>query len=142
MRQLTLKQTCFVAAHLARGNASEAYRRAYNAAGMKPGTINDKACALLKHDGIRAAIEAAKRKLIDASVVTAEGLTADLLEVAQEARRGDGWGAAVSAYRTVALVHGLITKKVDVATQGCEFHIIRRLPDETTSEAMSAATDR
>ena len=87
-------------------------------------------------------VDAALATMTSAAVVSCESLTKDLLDTAKEARGGDGWGAAVSAYRTVALLHGLITKKVDIDTRGGEFHIIRRLPDETISKARPDPADR
>jgi phage terminase small subunit len=47
-----LKQEAFVAAYLETGNASEAYRRAYDAKGMNAATINREAHALLEHPKI------------------------------------------------------------------------------------------
>jgi phage terminase small subunit len=40
---LTVKQENFCLAYMETGNASEAYRRAYNAGKMKPAVINVKA---------------------------------------------------------------------------------------------------
>ena len=47
--RLTPKQEAFVLAYLETGNATEAYRRAYDAEGMGEATINVKACELLKN---------------------------------------------------------------------------------------------
>ena len=49
---LTPKQEAFCLAYIETGNASEAYRRAYDAEKMKPPVINVKACQLLAEDKI------------------------------------------------------------------------------------------
>jgi phage terminase small subunit len=45
---LTQKQEAFSLAYLETGNASEAYRRAYDAAKMKANTVEKRACELMK----------------------------------------------------------------------------------------------
>ncbi len=66
---LTPKQEAFVAAYLETGNASEAYRRAYNTSpGCKPNTIEKRACELLK-DGKVAGRVAELRERASAKVV-------------------------------------------------------------------------
>jgi hypothetical protein len=47
--KLTPKQEAFILAYLETGNASEAYRRAYNASGMNAATVNREAHSLLEH---------------------------------------------------------------------------------------------
>src|SRR5690625_7631369 len=64
--KLTAKQEAFCLAYLENGNASEAYRRAYNTKRMKPATVNRKAKEHLEHGKIAARLaqmqrEAAKR---------------------------------------------------------------------------------
>jgi phage terminase small subunit len=47
--RLTPKQEAFARVYIETGNASEAYRRAYNAKNMNAASINVNACKLLKH---------------------------------------------------------------------------------------------
>jgi phage terminase small subunit len=54
--KLTIKQEAFAQAYIETGNASEAYRRAYNAGKMKPATVNRKAVELLENGKITARI--------------------------------------------------------------------------------------
>ncbi|MHB1934826.1 MAG: terminase small subunit [Leptospirillum sp.] len=54
--KLTPKQEAFVLAYIETGNASEAYRRAYDAGKMLPGTINRKAFELLENGKVTARI--------------------------------------------------------------------------------------
>ena len=54
-RKLTMKQEHFCQAFTSnRGNASAAYRTAYDTANMKPATVHVKACNMLKRDKVRA----------------------------------------------------------------------------------------
>lgn len=50
--KLTPKQEAFYRAYLETGNASESYRRAYDASNMKEATINKRASELLQHGEI------------------------------------------------------------------------------------------
>lgn len=58
MNEITKKQLNFAREYVLTGNASEAYRRAYNAENMSNDTIRVKACNLLKKDNIRVTVEA------------------------------------------------------------------------------------
>lgn len=52
VNKLTPKQETFCQQFIKCGNASEAYKRAYDCKNMKPETINVKACELLKNGNI------------------------------------------------------------------------------------------
>ena len=54
---LTPKQENFCREFIKCGNASEAYRKAYNCQNMKPETINVKACELLKNGNITVRVQ-------------------------------------------------------------------------------------
>ena len=56
MSKLTIKQEAFVKAYIETGNASEAYRSAYNSGRMKPETVNREAKALLDNPKIAARV--------------------------------------------------------------------------------------
>jgi phage terminase small subunit len=82
-RELTAKQARFVSEYLATGNASEAYRRAYNCKSRKPSTVNAEATRLLAHPSIAPRLgvvkaEAAKR-LIEEQVLTREWVLEKLM---------------------------------------------------------------
>ena len=64
--RLTVKQEKFALKYAECGNASEAYRYAYNAENMKASTINEKACLTLKADKVRARVD--ELKLLSKSV--------------------------------------------------------------------------
>jgi phage terminase small subunit len=70
--KLTPKQEKFVQVYLETGNASEAYRQAYDCAGMAPATINSEAAALLVNPKITPRLEAVR-----AAVAEKHGVTVD-----------------------------------------------------------------
>jgi phage terminase small subunit len=70
--KLTPKQQAFVFAYLETGNASEAYRRAYDASRMKPGTVEKRAAELLRHGVIKGRLEAEQ-----ADIAKRHGVTID-----------------------------------------------------------------
>lgn len=75
---LTIKQQAFVHAYLETGNASEAYRRAYDAQNMKPETVKVKASELLRHGNVAVTVEAARTKLAEKHSVTADRIVREL----------------------------------------------------------------
>jgi phage terminase small subunit len=67
---LTPKQEAFVLAYIGLGNASVAYRRAFNAAKMKPNTVEKRACELLKNGKVMGRIAELRGKAADKAVLT------------------------------------------------------------------------
>jgi len=80
---LTQKQEMFCLAYIETGNASEAYRRAYDAKNMKQETIAKKACGLLAEGNIRGRVEELRGKLEDASIMTAKEALAEASRLAR-----------------------------------------------------------
>ena len=69
-RKLTPKQEAFCLAYLETGNASEAYRQAYNAENMKPATISRNAKALMDNSKIATRLAALNEKAVSDAVMT------------------------------------------------------------------------
>ena len=67
---LTQKQEAFALAYFETGNASEAYRRSYNAANMKPETVTNKAHALIKRGDVRARLDELNASAVSSVVMT------------------------------------------------------------------------
>lgn len=67
---LTPKQENFCLAYLETGNASEAYRRAYDAENMKASTIHSRASELLDNSEIAARLEELNQSAVTAAVMT------------------------------------------------------------------------
>ena len=69
---LTVKQAAFLDAYLACGNASEAYRCAYDAENMLPNTIHRAAWQVLEHPKVSAMLRerrAAAQSAVDATIL-------------------------------------------------------------------------
>lgn len=111
MSQLTPKQEAFAQAYVETGNASEAYRSAYDASNMLPASVNRKAKECLDHVKISARIDILRQKHQERHNVTVDSLTEDaqsMLIIAQETGNVSG---GVSALTLIAKLHGLLTEK-------------------------------
>lgn len=80
---LTPKQEKFCLVYLETGNASEAYRQAYDAQSMKPDSVNRKAKEVLDNVKIAARLAELRAPIIAKAQLTVE----DLLKELEEARR-------------------------------------------------------
>ena len=109
---LTTKQEEFAKAYLETGNASEAYRRAYNAEKMGANTIHVHACNLLKHDKVAIRLAELQQAAQKRHNVTIDTITEMLKEDRDFAKDVGQAGAKVSATMGLAKLHGLITDKV------------------------------
>lgn len=95
---LTPKQEAFCLAYIETGNASEAYRRAYNAANSKPNTINVKASQLLSDGKIAVRCDELKLQLAEKSLWTRENSVKALInayKVAEQQQQAPGMTGAV-----------------------------------------------
>ena len=115
--QLTPKQEAFCLAYIETGNASEAYRRAYNAENMKPETVNRKAKEVMDNGKITARLDELQVAHQERHNVTIDSLT-DELETARTIAVAEKQpSASVSATMGKAKLHGLLVDKIaaDVA---------------------------
>jgi len=117
---LTQKQEMFCIAYIETGNASEAYRRAYNAENMQPATITVKASQLLAQDNVSVRVDALRAEQVARLGTTVDDLIAELDEARQIALAADKpqSAAAVSATLGKAKLLGLLTDKVDAKVSG------------------------
>ncbi len=107
MAALTLKQEAFCQRYIETGNASEAYRLAYNAGGMKPATINRKAVELTQNGKVAARVDELKKGLAKAHQVTVASLLLELEEARVVARRQKTASSMVQATMGKAKLVGL-----------------------------------
>ena len=70
MANLTPKQEAFCLAYLETGNASEAYRRSYDAKNMTDKSINEKASQILSQVKIRSRIDQLSESAVTSAVMT------------------------------------------------------------------------
>lgn len=71
-KKLTIKQEKFCLEYLKDGNASRAYREAYNTENMKPESITRKAKELLDNVNVTATVEQLRQKLVNKALWTKE----------------------------------------------------------------------
>lgn len=106
--KLTPKQEAFCMAYVETGNASEAYRRAYDVGNMKAATVNRTAKELLDNPKITARIAALQAEHRERHNITIDSLT-DELEAARQLAFAEGKAsAAVAATMGKAKLHGLL----------------------------------
>ena len=75
---LTVKQEAFATAYIETGNASEAYRRSYDASTMNENSIGKTAHELLKHPKVAARIEELRAELRERHKVTVNRVVEEL----------------------------------------------------------------
>lgn len=95
--KLTPKQEGFCLAYIETGNASEAYRRAYDADKMAPTTINRNAKTLLDNSKIAARLAALRKPAADKAQLTLESHLEDLKMLRNMAVKDKKWAAAIHA---------------------------------------------
>lgn len=82
MTDLTPKQEAFCLAYVETGNASEAYRRAYNAEKMKPKTVYEASSRLLADSKIAARIAALQAAIAEQTVVSEARIIEEAMRLA------------------------------------------------------------
>lgn len=109
--KLTPKQEKFCYSYIETGNASEAYRRSYNAERMKPEVVAVKASELLANGKIAVKIEALRALHQKRHEITVDDLVKELEEARKLAFETDKAAAAVSATMGKAKLLGLVVEK-------------------------------
>lgn len=109
--KLTPKQEKFCQKYIETGNASEAYRLAYNAKGMKTATIHRNATALMDNNKVATRIEILQLRHQKRHDVTIDSITEELHESRLLATADRQHSAAISASLGKAKLHGLIVEK-------------------------------
>jgi len=113
---LTIKQEKFCMVYVETGNASEAYRQAYNAENMKEASINVNASKLIADAKIALRIKELKSGHTKRHELTID----DLVEQLEEARKvalaleNPQCSAAISATMGTAKLLGLVVDKTDI----------------------------
>ena len=91
--RLTDKQEKFCREYLETLNASEAYRRVYNAANMKPSSIERKACALMQSPSVAARLDYLKGHAAEAANISLQRIIKEHARIAfsDATRVRSGW---------------------------------------------------
>lgn len=113
MEKLTGKQEAFCLAYIETGNASEAYRRCYNAGKMKPETINRNAHTLCENNKIATRLQELRAPAVKAAQISLEQHLADLQRLRDLAEASAKYGPAVTAEMARGKASGLYVDKVE-----------------------------
>lgn len=111
---LTPKQEAFCLAYIETGNASEAYRRSYDAANMSESSINRKAKELLDNGKIAARIQELRAPAVKAAQVTLEEHLNDLKRLRDAAEQDQKYGPAISAEIARGKASGLYVERQEI----------------------------
>ncbi len=123
VRKLTLKQEAFVRAYIETGNASEAYRRAYEAGSMSDEAVRVEACKLLKNPNVTLMVEQSHKRQQKRHEVTVDSVTKMLKTAYRKAKLDDkGAPAMVQAALGLGKLHGLIVDKKQVDSNNRHHH--------------------
>ena len=117
---LTQKQESFCLAYLETGNASEAYRRSYNAGKMKQEVIAVKACELLKTGSVAVRVAELQASAVERNKITVDDLLRELEEarIAALTAETTQTSAAVAATMGKAKLLGMLTDKTELTGKG------------------------
>jgi len=110
---LTPKQENFCLAYLETGNASEAYRRAYDAENMSSNALNREACVMLDNPKIAQRLEELREPIMQRHAITVDVLLAELEEARKLAMSIEAPAPAVSATMGKAKLLGMDKIVVD-----------------------------
>jgi len=100
---LTVKQEAFALAYVEIGNASEAYRHAYNAERMKSVTVNRKAFELLENGKITARLDELRAELAERNLWARERSVRALIQVIENP---DRQADIIAAVKVLNEMHG------------------------------------
>ena len=109
--KLTPKQEAFCYGYIETGNASGAYRAAYNAEKMKPESVAVQAAKMLVSPKIALKIDALRAELRQRHEITVDDLVAELEEARKMAFETEKAAAAVQATMGKAKLLGLVVEK-------------------------------
>jgi phage terminase small subunit len=116
--RITPKQEKFAALYVETGNASEAYRQAYDCLRMKPETIWREGCELLQNPKVATRIETLRAAHLKRHEITVDSLTLELEEARNLAKEQGTAAAMVSATLGKAKLHGLLIDKGELTGKG------------------------
>lgn len=113
---LTQKQEAFALAYVETGNASEAYRRAYDAGKMKPETVTKRASELLANGEVTGRVQQLQAATVERHEITVDDLIRELEEARTAASNQEKPQAAAMVAATLgkAKLLGMLTDKTEL----------------------------
>jgi phage terminase small subunit len=135
---MTPKQEKFCQLYVELGNASEAYRRSYDAASMSTASVNRKAKELLDNGKIAARLDKLRATHAERHAVTVDDIAQMLREDREFAREHAKPSACVAATMGLAKLYGHLTDKSEITGKG----VADLIPTRTEDEARNMLADR
>lgn len=126
---ITPKQDAFAQRFLELGNASEAYRQAYDAENMSNEAIWVEASRLLDNPKVALRVKELKALHMHRHNITVDSITEELIEDREFARQQGQASAAISATVHKAKLHGLMVEKQEVTGKDGKDLIPEQLSD-------------
>ena len=111
MRQLTMKQHKFVDEYINTGNASEAYRRAYDCKKSSNKTISIEATKLINSPNVALAVKREKERINRASRLGSKDIEDNLFSIFERSLETDQLNTARACMMDIAKLNGLIIQK-------------------------------
>ena len=111
---LTQKQENFCLAYIETGNASEAYRRSYEASKMAENTISVRASEMMADSKIAVRIAELRAPVIAKAQITLEQHLDDLKRLRDKAEASEKFGPAVQAEMARGKASGLYVDKTEL----------------------------
>lgn len=111
---LTQKQENFCLAYIETGNASEAYRRAYDSNKMSENAISVEACKMMDAPKIAQRIAELRAPVIARAQITLEQHLSDLKRLRDLAEASEKFGPAVQAEMARGKASGLYVDKTEL----------------------------
>jgi phage terminase small subunit len=148
-RKLTPKQEKFCQLYIELGDASAAYRGAYDAKAMKPTTINRKATELMRNGIVTARIDEIRKPIQERVAakfeVTLENLTAMLFADRKKAESLEASAAGIACARdtvmAIAKLNGLIVDQVKTNNTSYVMGVERLKSEEEFDAAYSMGVE-
>jgi phage terminase small subunit len=111
---LTAKQEAFCQAIVSGMSQADAYRQAYNAAKMKPATVQKRASELMANGEVAGRVAELRRPVVEKVQYSLEQAMIEAAEAMEVAREKMNGGAMVAAVQLRAKLNGLLVEKVKV----------------------------
>jgi len=112
---LTPKQEAFCLAYIETGNASEAYRQAYNAENTKPDVVHVKASQILANGKVRVRVAELQAVAAEKAAITLESHLQTLAELRDQAKDARQFSAAITAEIARGKASGVHVEKTESA---------------------------
>ena len=118
IRELTLKQRKFLEQYLIHGNATKAYRAAYNCENQGDATVSQSAYLLTQHPEISLKIKEARELARQKHAITVDDLVAELEEARAISKEDRVGGTMVAATMGKGKLLGLIVDRKELTVHG------------------------